>query len=176
MKFSLKKKRLSWSFKKATAFIPNTFWFVGKKIFFLIFVLVLLFLVIKGPLSIAIALKDVFVLFYKRSQLMITKTLSSLPKASSTQFQTMSGKTKNISSPNFYKAQNSKNKISQIVIRFYQKAISPYLAPRCRFTPTCSTYALECFQKFGWLKAFWLSLKRLLKCHPFCKGGHDPVP
>ncbi|OUM47021.1 membrane protein insertion efficiency factor YidD [Bacillus pseudomycoides] len=62
------------------------------------------------------------------------------------------------------------------IIRFYQKFISPMTPPTCRFYPTCSHYGLEAFQKHGAFKGFWLTLKRLLKCHPFHPGGFDPVP
>ncbi|PEE39079.1 membrane protein insertion efficiency factor YidD [Bacillus pseudomycoides] len=62
------------------------------------------------------------------------------------------------------------------IIRFYQKFISPMTPPTCRFYPTCSHYGLEAFQKYGAFKGFWLTLKRILKCHPFHPGGFDPVP
>ncbi|AWC34310.1 TPA: membrane protein insertion efficiency factor YidD [Bacillus cytotoxicus] len=62
------------------------------------------------------------------------------------------------------------------IIRFYQKFISPMTPPTCRFYPTCSHYGLEAFQTYGALKGFWLTLKRILKCHPFHPGGFDPVP
>lgn len=61
-------------------------------------------------------------------------------------------------------------------VRFYRKNISPLKQPSCRFTPTCSAYALEALEKHGAAKGAWLALKRLLKCHPFHKGGYDPVP
>ena len=62
------------------------------------------------------------------------------------------------------------------LIRFYQKHISPAFPPRCRFTPTCSQYALEALEKYGALKGSWLAIKRILRCNPLCKGGYDPVP
>lgn len=62
------------------------------------------------------------------------------------------------------------------LIRFYKGAISPYLMPACRFTPTCSEYAYEAITKYGALKGGFLALKRVLRCNPFCKGGYDPVP
>jgi hypothetical protein len=62
------------------------------------------------------------------------------------------------------------------IVRFYRKRISPLSAPKCRFFPTCSAYALEALEKHGAAKGGWLALRRLLKCHPFHKGGHDPVP
>ena len=61
-------------------------------------------------------------------------------------------------------------------IRFYRRYISPLRKPCCRFIPTCSEYALEAVEKYGPWKGSWLALKRLLRCHPFCKGGYDPVP
>ena len=62
------------------------------------------------------------------------------------------------------------------MIRFYRLFISPLKAPCCRFIPTCSEYALEAIQKYGAIKGSWLAVKRILKCHPFHKGGYDPVP
>ena len=68
-------------------------------------------------------------------------------------------------------------KLLLLLIRFYQKAISPHFPPCCRFRPTCSAYALEAIQKYGALKGGWLALKRLLRCNPFYKGSpFDPVP
>jgi putative membrane protein insertion efficiency factor len=61
-------------------------------------------------------------------------------------------------------------------IRFYRSAISPYTPPSCRFEPTCSAYALQAIEKYGAARGGWLALRRLLRCHPFCKGGYDPVP
>ena len=63
------------------------------------------------------------------------------------------------------------------MIRFYQRCISPYKPACCRFTPTCSAYALEAIHKYGALKGSFLAFKRILRCHPFYKGDtHDPVP
>jgi len=62
------------------------------------------------------------------------------------------------------------------IIRFYKRAISPYLPPSCRFTPTCSEYAAEAIQKHGALKGGGLAIWRILRCNPLCKGGYDPVP
>ena len=63
-----------------------------------------------------------------------------------------------------------------LLIKFYQLCISPLKPPTCRFTPTCSQYALEAFRKYGPFKGFWLSLKRILRCHPWGGSGYDPVP
>ena len=63
------------------------------------------------------------------------------------------------------------------MIRFYRRAISPYRANCCRFIPTCSAYALEAIEKYGALKGGYLTLRRVLRCHPFYKGDtYDPVP
>ena len=62
------------------------------------------------------------------------------------------------------------------LIRAYRKHLSPARPPCCRFIPTCSEYALEAVEKYGAWKGSWLALRRLLRCHPFCKGGYDPVP
>lgn len=62
-----------------------------------------------------------------------------------------------------------------LFIRGYQKFISPLFPPMCRFYPTCSAYAIEAIQKKGAFKGSWLTIKRLLKCHPFHPGGYDPV-
>ena len=64
-----------------------------------------------------------------------------------------------------------------LLIRFYQKYVSPGLPPRCRFIPTCSQYAVEAIEKYGAVKGGWLALRRFLRCHPFYKGNfYDPVP
>ncbi|PCI63442.1 MAG: membrane protein insertion efficiency factor YidD [Kordiimonadales bacterium] len=61
-------------------------------------------------------------------------------------------------------------------VRFYQLVISPYLAPRCRYQPTCSSYALEAITTHGALKGGWLAAKRIGRCHPWGGFGYDPVP
>jgi len=66
-------------------------------------------------------------------------------------------------------------KIMFLMIRIYQAAISSFLPPACRFSPTCSSYSMEAIGKYGAAKGSWLALKRLLKCHPFHPGGFDPV-
>ncbi len=62
------------------------------------------------------------------------------------------------------------------LIRLYQTCISPFTPPACRFTPTCSQYALEAIRKYGPFKGLWLAIKRLLRCHPWGGSGYDPVP
>ena len=61
-------------------------------------------------------------------------------------------------------------------IKLYKIVLSPLLSPACRFYPTCSEYALEAIKKHGSLKGLYLTVRRLLRCHPLCEGGFDPVP
>jgi putative membrane protein insertion efficiency factor len=63
-----------------------------------------------------------------------------------------------------------------VLIRFYQLVISPAIGPKCRFTPTCSSYGLQAFKKYGPLKGLLLTLKRVSKCHPWGGSGYDPLP
>lgn len=62
------------------------------------------------------------------------------------------------------------------LIRLYQGAISPYLPPSCRYTPSCSAYGVEALKKYGPFKGGWLTIKRVLSCHPWGGSGYDPVP
>jgi putative membrane protein insertion efficiency factor len=62
------------------------------------------------------------------------------------------------------------------LIRFYQVAISPLKPPSCRFTPTCSQYAIEAIRKHGPFKGLYLAIRRILRCHPWGGSGYDPVP
>jgi conserved hypothetical protein YidD len=63
-----------------------------------------------------------------------------------------------------------------LLIRIYQRIISPLFGPKCRFTPTCSQYAIIALRRFGLIKGGWLTVKRVLKCHPLHEGGEDFVP
>ncbi|MBE0416337.1 MAG: membrane protein insertion efficiency factor YidD [Coriobacteriia bacterium] len=62
------------------------------------------------------------------------------------------------------------------VVRVYQKLISPLFPPSCRFTPSCSSYAITSLQRYGVLRGGWLAVKRVGRCHPWHPGGYDPVP
>ena len=62
------------------------------------------------------------------------------------------------------------------LVRLYQVAISPHTPAACRFTPTCSHYALEALKKYGPIKGGWLTIKRIARCHPWGGSGYDPVP
>jgi uncharacterized protein len=61
------------------------------------------------------------------------------------------------------------------LIKAYRRVISPMLPPSCRFTPSCSLYTLQAIEKYGLLRWGWMGARRLLRCHPFSKGGFDPV-
>ena len=61
-------------------------------------------------------------------------------------------------------------------IKFYQACISPMLPASCRFTPSCSTYALQAIMKHGIFRGSWLAVKRIMRCHPWGGSGYDPVP
>lgn len=63
-----------------------------------------------------------------------------------------------------------------VLLRAYKVVVSPALPPACRFTPTCSQYALEAIERHGALRGSWLALRRLARCHPFNPGGFDAVP
>lgn len=68
------------------------------------------------------------------------------------------------------------SRIMIYLIRVYQLALSPYFGQQCRFFPTCSQYAMIAIGKYGALKGLLLVVKRILRCNPWCGGGHDPVP
>lgn len=66
-------------------------------------------------------------------------------------------------------------RILLLLVKVYQKLISPFKGPTCRFYPTCSQYAYLAIEKYGAVKGSYLAVKRILKCHPFNPGGYDPV-
>lgn len=66
--------------------------------------------------------------------------------------------------------------IPLLLIRFYQRFISPMFPPSCIYTPTCSQYAYEAISKYGLFRGGGMAARRLLRCHPWGRGGHDPVP
>lgn len=68
------------------------------------------------------------------------------------------------------------NMLLKGMVIFYRGAISPLLPPSCRFTPTCSQYALEALRRHGPFRGSWLALRRILRCHPWGGSGYDPVP
>lgn len=121
------------------------------------------------------------------------RTLHSTPKQSKNRCQDLSRRfCKKRRSPNrngvksrtgrmeneslFIKAWKLPRRIAFWLIRFYQAAISPLLGKNCRYHPTCSQYTLQAMEKYGLIKGSWLGTLRILRCHPWCKGGHDPVP
>ena len=61
------------------------------------------------------------------------------------------------------------------IVKGYQYLISPLLGQNCRYTPTCSEYSIQAIEKYGIFKGFWLSIKRISKCHPWGGSGHDPL-
>lgn len=63
-----------------------------------------------------------------------------------------------------------------LLLIIYQKIISPFFGQKCRFIPTCSNYSIAVIKKYGLTKGFFLAIKRICKCHPWNKGGYDPVP
>ena len=66
--------------------------------------------------------------------------------------------------------------IFMALIKFYKKCISPLFPPCCKYYPTCSSYALDAFRKYGFFKGFILTIWRILRCNPWSMGGFDPVP
>lgn len=63
-----------------------------------------------------------------------------------------------------------------ILVKIYQRIISPMFPPSCRFTPSCSQYSYEAISQYGVLKGLWLSVKRIGRCNPWNSGGYDPIP
>jgi len=78
----------------------------------------------------------------------------------------------------FYKniIRNGLRNVFILLVKFYRKFISPFKQPSCIYIPTCSQYAIEALERYGFFKGGYLTLKRILRCHPFAKGGFDPVP
>jgi hypothetical protein len=68
------------------------------------------------------------------------------------------------------------SRVAIYIIRIYQLVLSPLLGPACRFVPSCSQYAIQALQKYGFIKGSWLAVKRISRCHPLNPGGYDPVP
>jgi putative membrane protein insertion efficiency factor len=63
-----------------------------------------------------------------------------------------------------------------LLIVLYQRIISPWIGPKCRYTPTCSQYGIEALKKYGPVKGLWLAIRRVSRCHPWGGSGYDPVP
>lgn len=68
------------------------------------------------------------------------------------------------------------SKVAMLLIRFYQRAISPVLPSTCRFEPSCSQYGYEAFATHGFFRGAYLTVRRIMRCNPFHAGGYDPVP
>ena len=71
---------------------------------------------------------------------------------------------------------NPLTRVLVLLVRLYQRWVSPAFGPRCRFAPSCSSYAAEALQVHGLVRGSWLAVRRIGRCHPFHPGGHDPVP
>lgn len=63
-----------------------------------------------------------------------------------------------------------------LLIRGYQMSLSRILPPSCRYYPSCSHYTYEAVERYGWMKGAWMGAARIARCHPFARGGYDPVP
>jgi len=62
-----------------------------------------------------------------------------------------------------------------LLLQGYKRLVSPWLPPSCRYVPTCSEYAMEAVERYGAVHGGWMAMTRILRCHPFAKGGYDPV-
>ncbi len=67
-------------------------------------------------------------------------------------------------------------RLAVLMIRGYQVTVSPLLPAACRYQPTCSAYAIEAVERYGLVRGVWMGAWRILRCHPFARGGYDPVP
>jgi hypothetical protein len=67
-------------------------------------------------------------------------------------------------------------RVAVLMIRGYQVTLSPLLPSACRYQPSCSAYTLEAVERYGAMRGGWMGVKRILRCHPFARGGYDPVP
>jgi hypothetical protein len=67
-------------------------------------------------------------------------------------------------------------RLTVLMIRGYQVTLSPLLPSACRYQPTCSAYAIEAVERYGVVRGAWMGAWRILRCHPFARGGYDPVP